>query len=211
MNLQDYYMTAELYEPPFFENREFGIIKKSLISPTNPHGWKRHMGFKNVEKLRAFLIGIQPDHVFFSSAKYENPATYPMEEKHKGWLGSDLIFDIDDDDLPEGTSYEAALHIVVLRDKLRKDFGLEVDIITFSGSRGYHAHVQDERIQMLNKYERGEITDYFAMYLDDEKVFPNPNYCGIDPIVTPDVSRLIRLPGSIHGKTGKQCRIIRPI
>ena len=115
MNLQDYYMTAELHEPTFFKNREFGFVKKSLITPTNPGGWRRHKKFENIDSLRAYLIQLQPDHVYFSSAKYEDPSAYPIDEKHKGWMGSDLIFDIDDDHLPEGTSYEAALHLEIGR------------------------------------------------------------------------------------------------
>jgi DNA primase catalytic subunit len=37
----------------------------------------------------------------------------------------------------------------------------------------------------------------------------NPKYVGIDAPVTIDTARLIRLPGSIHGKTMQECRIIK--
>ena len=198
MNLQDYYMTAELYDPPMFANREFGIIKDKPTKD-NPHPpmW-RHLAFKDIDKLRSFLIQHQPQHVYFSSAKYENPGEKFMPLKKEGWLGADLIFDIDDDHLDEPTIVEATYQLLRLKNVLEMRFALKDIFYTYSGSRGYHAHVHDDCIQDLDKYERRDITDYVMMRF----------HIGIDPAVTPDSTTLIRLPGSIHGKTGKQCRII---
>lgn len=191
-------MTADLHEPPNFNQREFAIIKNSLISPKNPAGIRRHLAFDNVNKLRAYLIQQQPDHVYFSTAKYEQPDAYPMDVKSEGWLGADLIFDIDNDHLEEPTLVEAAFHLLQLKDVLIMKFGLKDIMFTFSGSRGYHAHARDESIQTLNNNERGQIVEYIEQF-----------GIGIDAPVTCDTARLIRLPGSIHGKTGKQCRIIK--
>ena len=191
MKLHDYYMTAELHEPPFFKNREFAVIKEGRM-------W-RHLSFENVQKLRAFLIEKTPDHVYFSVAKYEDPSNKDMMEKRATWIGSDLIFDIDDDHLPVATLEEAAFHLVMLKEVLTKKFALKEIMYAFSGSRGYHAHVRDECIQTLNNHERQQIVEYIEA-------------CGvcIDAPVTCDTARLIRLPGSIHGKTGKKCEIINP-
>ena len=189
MNLQDYYMTADLHEPPHFENREFAVIKDGKM-------W-RHLAFENVQKLRSFLIEHQPTHVYFSSAKYEDPGNNNMMEKREGWLGSDLVFDIDNDHLEDPTIVEAAFHALQLKEVLIKKFGLKDMMFTFSGSRGYHIHVRDECIQKLNNHERQQIVECIERF----KI-------GIDAPVTCDISRLIRLPGSIHGKTGEQCRII---
>lgn len=191
MKLLDYYMTADLHEPPDFDKREFAIIKEGRM-------W-RHLAFTNVQKLRAFLIEKQPDHVYFSVAKYEDPGNKDMMVKRDGWIGSDLIFDIDDDHLPEATLTEAAFHLVQLKRVLIEKFGLKDIMYTFSGSRGYHAHVRDESIQTLNNHERQQIVEYIEA-------------CGVfvDAPVTCDTARLIRLPGSIHGKTGKKCEIINP-
>ena len=191
LNLQDYYMTADLHEPPMFKNREFAIIKDGRM-------W-RHLAFENVHKLRAFLIEHQPMHVYFSVAKYEDPGNNDMMVKREGWIGSDLIFDIDDDHLPVPTLEEAAFHLVMLKEVLIKKFGLKDITYAFSGSRGYHAHVRDESIQTLNNHERQQITEYIEQF-----------GIGIDVPVTCDTARLIRLPGSIHGKTGKKCEVIEP-
>ncbi len=57
----------------------------------------RHKGFRGVNDLRSSLKTIVPSDVYFSSAYYERPEE---EMKGKGWLGADLIFDIDADHIP---------------------------------------------------------------------------------------------------------------
>lgn len=57
----------------------------------------RHKGFKEAEVFQGFLKSLSPSDVYYSSAYYESP-----EEKmsSKGWLGADLVFDIDADHIP---------------------------------------------------------------------------------------------------------------
>ena len=78
--------------PPAMEKREFGFIpfspRKSMV---------RHRGFKTLEQLTGFLSSFAPSDVYYSSAYYEKPDVEDM--KGKGWLGADLIFDIDCDHL----------------------------------------------------------------------------------------------------------------
>jgi len=91
-----------------------------------------------------------------------------MEEK--GWLGADLIFDLDADHIPRSKemTYEEMLEavkkkIVQLHDDfLVQDFGFDERSlrIVFSGGRGYHIHVHDERVWPLGSHERREIVDY---------------------------------------------------
>ncbi|MGD2201242.1 MAG: DNA primase small subunit PriS [Candidatus Bathyarchaeota archaeon] len=59
----------------------------------------RHIGFEDTSKLRSYIRNYAPAHTYFSAAYYEDPRA-PMAEK--GWLGADLVFDIDADhfDLP---------------------------------------------------------------------------------------------------------------
>ncbi len=198
MNISDYYMRCFLYEPPLFENREFSIVKKG-----EKMVW-RHLGFANIDKLRAFLIEIAPRHVYFSSAKYEYPWIQNMEVKKKGWLGTDLVFDIDKDQLKVPTLKEAKRQSLKLIKILRKDFGLVALLWVFSGSRGYHVHCHDECVQKLNSPERREIADYFQEFHPGTEE-NNRNYVQIDAPVTCDVTRLMRLPGTIHGGSGLVC------
>lgn len=56
----------------------------------------RHLSFRNFDELHKTLVREPPLHVYRSAAIYQYPQA-PMEEK--GWLGAELIFDIDADHL----------------------------------------------------------------------------------------------------------------
>jgi len=89
----DYYKqhSASILPPSSLERREFGflLLEKRVML--------RHKGFMDVESLRSSLATIVPSDVYYSSAYYERPEE---EMKAKGWLGADLIFDIDADHIP---------------------------------------------------------------------------------------------------------------
>jgi DNA primase small subunit len=57
----------------------------------------RHRGFANATGFRQFLNETVPSDVYRSCAYYENPEA---EMDKKGWLGADLVFDIDADHIP---------------------------------------------------------------------------------------------------------------
>jgi len=77
--------------PTSFEKREFAFLlfkERTML---------RHKGFKNAEDFRSFLQNVLPSDVYYSSAYYEKPEE---EMDAKGWIGADLIFDIDADHIP---------------------------------------------------------------------------------------------------------------
>ena len=83
--------STSILPPSSLEKREFGFLllnKRVMI---------RHKSYKNADALRASLNEIIPSDVYYSSAYYENPSE---EMKAKGWLGADLVFDIDADHIP---------------------------------------------------------------------------------------------------------------
>jgi DNA primase small subunit len=57
----------------------------------------RHRSFADFKNFRAMLAETVPSDVYHSCAYYENP-DYDMDKK--GWLGADLVFDIDADHIP---------------------------------------------------------------------------------------------------------------
>ena len=73
------------------ERREFGYLmfKERFMV--------RHRRFNTIDNLRAVLAETVPSDVYHSCAYYENP-DYDMDKK--GWIGSDLVFDIDADHIP---------------------------------------------------------------------------------------------------------------
>ncbi len=73
------------------EQREFGYLmfKERFMV--------RHRRFSSMTSLRATLAETVPSDVYHSCAYYENP-DFDMDKK--GWIGSDLVFDIDADHIP---------------------------------------------------------------------------------------------------------------
>jgi len=58
----------------------------------------RHTRFLDEVSLRDHLIHKTPAHLYYSSAYYKEPQAPDMNRK--GWLGADLVFDVDADHIP---------------------------------------------------------------------------------------------------------------
>ncbi|MCK4477848.1 DNA primase small subunit PriS [Candidatus Bathyarchaeota archaeon] len=314
---------SNIQPPTSLEKREFGFLLfegKTML---------RHKSFRSIDNLKHSLSTIVPSNAYYSSAYYERPEA---EMDKKGWLGADLVFDIDADHIPtpcgkvhdtwvcshcgfagKGPSPEkcpacdeakfntktwmcdeclesAKKETIKLLEMLMKDLGFAENEIKvyFSGNRGYHVHVENENIRLLDSMARKEIVDYviglgFKVELhrlidkDKNRIVVGPNLKGwrdriakgidafltkqsrseietmglskrridfliknkkklreslkrrgwitvkgvgpknwkkiiqwimdqqsakIDTVVTTDIHRLIRLTGSLHGKTG---------
>jgi len=178
-----YYESADIILPNRFARREFGFM---FFDGSMVH---RHVGFANVANLKEYLLNKTPAHVYHSSAYYEIPDAPTMEEK--GWLGADLIFDLDADHISrvKGMPYEEMLEEVktetkkIVDDFLIEDFGLNEKFISisFSGGRGYHIHARDPNLLSLGTHERREIVDYITGNELDHDVFVSPKVFDKDP------------------------------
>lgn len=159
---RDYYKKTEIYLPNEFGRREFGFMFF-----TGDYV-QRHIGFKTKNEVKRFFLDRVPSHAYYSSAYYESPGAATMDQK--GWLGADLIFDLDADHISrvKGLSFDIQLNeikleaISLIDDFLLGDFGFSEDelLITFSGGRGYHVHVKSPKTRTLTSPERREIVDF---------------------------------------------------
>ena len=182
------------YMPPKLERREFGYMtftQRTMV---------RHLSYRSFEQLRDTLRTAAPAHVYRSAAIYNYPEA-PMEEK--GWIGAELIFDIDADhlDIPCKSEHDfslcmscgsravsrpcakcgsgqvsdikwvcdrcldaAKVEMLKLLEIVQSDFGIKTDslVVSFSGNRGYHLAVHDERVLGLDRDARQEIVEYVA-------------------------------------------------
>ncbi len=158
-----YYRSASIDPPPRLARREFASFPFATETMM-----RRHAALRTPEELREFLAREVPRHIYSSSAYYRRPAEPTMAAKE--WLGADLIFDLDADHLrgADALSYAEQLALVKRRlltlvdDFLLGDFGVDPAATTFafSGGRGYHVHVRDERFLSLTSPERRELVDY---------------------------------------------------
>ena len=173
-----YYKENEMPMPSRFGRREFGFMY------FDRDFMQRHMSFSNPTEMRKFMIAQVPKHSYYSTAYYRRPNAPPMEEK--GWMGADLIFDLDADHLEgaEDMSYSQMMDqikkemINLLDSFLYNDLGFdEKDVgIYFSGGRGYHAHIELNDVTGLGSHERREIVDFVTSNgLDIDRVFRQEN------------------------------------
>ncbi len=157
-----FYQTKPIELPDRFSRREYACVF------FGGKGMLRHLAFPRKHTFHEFLIERAPAHTYYSTAYYLTPDAPTMQEK--GWMGAELIFDLDADHLPnvETIPYEKQLMLVkkefykLVDDFLINDFGFEEQHLElyFSGGRGYHCHVKDPRIHQLDSSERREIVDY---------------------------------------------------
>ncbi|MFW6197129.1 MAG: DNA primase catalytic subunit PriS, partial [Thermoplasmatota archaeon] len=172
--LRDYYSSKKIDMPYRFTKREFAFIYMGA------QGMHRPVAFNKKTKARKFLKEKSPLHSYYSTAYYSNPEA-PMAEKE--WLGADLIFDLDADHLPGGNllTYPEQLNEVkkktklLIHDFLIGDFGFnkeDLDIY-FSGHRGYHIHIRNNKVLNLSSESRREIVDYITgIGLDIDTILP---------------------------------------
>jgi DNA primase small subunit len=89
----EYYKDASTLIPPVSlpAQREFGYLmfKERFMV--------RHRRYAEFKTFRAMLAETVPSDVYHSCAYYENP---DLDMDKKGWIGSDLVFDIDADHIP---------------------------------------------------------------------------------------------------------------
>ncbi len=143
------------------ENREFGF------DHTGEGPSDRKNVFHDVRDLEDYVRATAPYAIFSSVALYEEP------REMSGWLGAELVFDIDAKDLPlrrcnheSGTvcpicledAKELAKDTLIV---LKEDFGFENIHIIYSG-RGYHIRVLDEWALELDSKAREKILAYIS-------------------------------------------------
>ena len=191
-----YYINNDIIFPKELSKREFGFANLSM----KPSIY-RHISFKNKEEIKSYLLQRPPLDAFYGCAYYNVPNAPVMKEKE--WLGADLIFDLDGDYLSQTMKYNEMLYNIKcetqkLLYELLDTFAIDrknIELV-FSGNRGYHIHVYDKSFIEWKQYERRELVNYLI------------TKCDIDPPVSYDIVRLIRIPNSLHGKTGMVAEMI---
>ena len=160
----DYYKHIGGVEVPDTRHREFAVIPWQ--ADADPPMFRHKSALDYDDAVQGLLTDEAPRHAYCSAARYRAPSTNKMSEK--GWLGTDLIFDLDGDHLPgvnEQTPYKEQLarckeELYDLIDIIETELGHDDYTIVFSGGRGYHVHVRTEEVQQLDSKSRRDIVDY---------------------------------------------------
>lgn len=182
------------YRPRFREYRDKLVRISEYESPE-----------ELVEKVRAYA----PEDVYYDRNHYSGP-----DQDNVVWQrpdGMELVFDLDPElagvkkgdrlrshiDDPLGRSYsfteecyeETAAQTRELWQVLERHFE---EVRTFFSGRGFHIHVHDDEAFQMEELERQELADRMV------KKFP------IDAKITTGEKEIMRLPGSLHGLTGRK-------
>ena len=162
---REYYAAAPIEAPPRLTRREFAAFTFS-----NDALMRRHASFATYEEFRGYLAREAPRHVYYSSAYYRKPDEPTMAQKD--WLGADLIFDLDADHLRGADRLDYPGQLARVKEKLRqlvddfllRDFGVDPRsmALVFSGGRGYHVHVREDRFLTMTSAERRELVEYLS-------------------------------------------------
>ena len=168
----------DLWTPPRLRNREWMFIQWG-DKPVD-----RHRGFTSEDSLLSYLQQRGPHSSFHSTAYYRKPMERKMLDK--GWLGADLIFDLDGDHLPGVSDADFPSMIALIQEQawslwndfLEPEFDMKREFaqFTFSGHRGFHIHVRDPNLMGLDSNARREIVSYMrGEGLEVNTVLTGPN------------------------------------
>jgi DNA primase catalytic subunit len=165
--------------------------------------------FKKEEEVKAKISRISPKNAYHTPVKWLNPI-YVAKTKTETdvMLSSPLYFDIDLD-IETTSNFRAAKK--TLKDLIvfiETRFERKPDLVVFSGRKGFHVYYWKwdfEKIMNLSPVDR------IAHFIKERKILLSDLEqagIGVDPTVTADPYRLMKIPNTLHGKTGL---IARPI
>lgn len=159
-----------------------------------------------------------PHHAYFTTSTWLDPQRLGPRDfrkakrsgyqvAHNVFLDQGLYFDIDvKGDLPE-----AARHLLRLRDLLADQWGFEKFRGVYSGSKGFHLWVEDFRIREFvpeveaDPRKREDQHPVVKARFTEAAVKAG---IAVDVAVTLDPRRILRVPGTVHGKTLNLCEEI---
>eukprot|EP01138_Halocafeteria_seosinensis_P010019 gb/GECG01010232.1/.p1 GENE.gb/GECG01010232.1/~~gb/GECG01010232.1/.p1 ORF type:complete len:424 (+),score=58.83 gb/GECG01010232.1/:1-1272(+) len=155
-------------ETNFFHRREFSYTLENDI-------YVRYQSFENQAKLASSIVQKRPYKIdigaVFTAPPAEHKTIAPGKFKP---VERELVFDIDLTDYDDvrtccsGASVcnscwllmNAAIR--VMDDRLREDFGYEHVVWVFSGRRGVHCWVSDDKARALKNEGRAAVVEYFS-------------------------------------------------
>ncbi|MHC1602381.1 MAG: DNA primase small subunit domain-containing protein [Methermicoccaceae archaeon] len=168
---------------PRIEQREFAF--------TFGDDMQRPLTFSSEDALYSFIRKARPSHCYVSTAYYERPYAKKMQDK--GWLGADILIDVDADSIPIARVEAERIYAACL-----DPLGFKKVAMNFSGCKGYHIIIFDEDVHTLDREARRMLIDYFIDH-------PQIRVEHIDIPASTDLHRLRRIENTLNSKCGKRC------
>ena len=203
----------------YYQNHDVDI---SWLSKPSQHGFrwrcsdgswrksKRRISSQN--SFRKAIAKDNPSDIYFSTASWLEPIDLPnLNDETRPYpilLNHLIVFDIDFAPLSLDNLDQARLTTLNLHKWIEKNYDYELMAISFSGSKGFHLFYNDPDRNLFSIENAKERE--LAVKDNRNKLLQEVLLAGfkVDPRITADTRRIIRLPGSIHGKTGLLCHRI---
>ena len=156
--------------------------------------------------------GSMPTDVYVSTSSWLDPVNLPrLKDKRRPspiLLDHLVVFDIDMRPFCKRKLEAARLATLDLRNWLIENTDLAIQHVSFSGSKGFHLVAKDPNRDLFAepdpKLREQIVREQRKELLQRVLLAGHP----VDPVVTADTRRIIRLPGTIHGATGWICSTI---
>ena len=164
------------------------------------------------KKLIELFSNSMPTDVYVSTSSWLNPVNLPRIKDKKRpspiLLDHLVVFDIDIRPFCLIRLEEARKATLELRNWLVTNTDIKIRHITFSGSKGFHIIAEDPDRAPFSEPDpvirEEKVKSQRKRLLDQVIEAGHP----VDKVVTADTRRIIRLPGTVHGKTGWICTIL---
>ena len=166
----------------------------------------------SIETFRKSINQDNPTDIYFSTSSWLDPVNLPRlsdeTRPHPILLNHLIVFDIDFTPLSLENLEQARITTLKLHNWIEKNCEYDLLSISFSGSKGFHLFYNDLD-RTLFSIENAKDREN-AVKAERNKLLQEVLLAGfkVDPRITADTRRIIRLPGSIHGKTGLLCHRI---
>ena len=171
-----------------------------------------HRRVRNGTTLVKAFRSSTPTDVYVSTASWLNPIELPrlrdQEAAYPILLDHLVVFDIDVPPFCIASMEMARKSAVRLYEWMKDKEDYAFSHVAFSGSKGFHLFYQDlarEKFQIPDPKEREQTVRFERKKLLDLVTSAGHT---VDTKITADTRRIIRLPGTVHGKTGWKCSIV---
>ncbi len=172
---------------------------------------KVHDRIRDGATLQQWLVRYRPSDVYYSTSCWLSPENIGRREKTplsaNIFLSSDIVFDID------RSPFSLKNLELARRDTLEllgfcADRNFPVKYIAFSGSKGFHVvcsdpHRYDNPAPLAREDQAKAVRREIIAEVQEDKI-------NIDPKITADTRRIIRVPGTINSKAGYVCTVLTP-
>lgn len=196
--IRNYYASNAPHLPPDYHRRYFKFVWK-YPRQTALHVRDR---VKDAKHLQALAVKFAPQHIYYSLTTWLDPTTVRGRKNLSIPLWSDLVFDVDSDNLQHAKTETLKL-LKYLRDAGYKDLR-----VLFTGHKGFHVYVRDFSYEKYpeDPVERGKYFEKVKKKIIEEVLSEGIE---VDPNLW-DLYRVVRVPNTLNATTMLPAMWVQP-